>query len=177
MSYVDFCPGEETMPQPKSKAQILKRLETERRRLEKNLAGLSPDAMLQLGVVGEWSVKDVLAHLADWEARMPVWIEAARRGGPVETPEPGLTWKQLDIVNRRIYEAHRDQPLEEVLDYFRSTHRRFMDMVEAMPEDEMLAPGRYAFTGKGTVYGWLSGFAAHDLWGKTKILKWMKAQR
>jgi hypothetical protein len=169
--------GEETMPQPKSKAQILKRLQTERRRLEQNLAGLSPDAMLQPGVVGEWSVKDVLAHLADWEARMPVWIEAARRGGPVETPEPGLTWKQLAIVNRRIYEAHRDQPLEEVLDYFRSTHRRFMDMVEAMPEDEMLAPGRYAFTGKAAVYSWLSGFAAHDLWGKTKILKWMKAQR
>jgi hypothetical protein len=156
------------MPQPKTKAKILKRLETERRRLEHNLAGLSADAMLQPGVVGQWSVKDILAHLADWEARMPVWT--------VETPEPGLTWKQLSIVNRRIYEAHRDWPLEEVLDYFRSTHRRFMAMVEAMPEDEMLAPGRYAFTGKGAVYDWLSGFAAHDLWGKTKIRAWMKAQ-
>ncbi len=164
------------MPQPKSKARILKRLETERRRLEQNLAGLSPDAMLQPGVVGPWSVKDVLAHLADWEARMPVWMEAARRGGPVETPEPGLTWKQLDIVNRRIYEAYRNRPLAEVLDYFHSTHRRFMAMVEAMPEDEMLAPSRYAFTGKGAVYDWLSAFAAHDLWGKTKIRQWMKAQ-
>ena len=164
------------MPQPKSKAQILKRLQTERRRLEQNLAGLSPDDMLQPGVVGELSVKDVLAHLADWEARMPAWIEAARRGGPVETPEPGLTWKQLDIVNRRIYEAYRDRPLEDVLDYFRSVHRRFMAMVEAMPEDEMPTPGRYAFTGKSAVYGWLSGFAAHDLWGKTKIRAWMKAR-
>ena len=164
------------MPPLKSKAQILKRLQTERRRLEQNLAGLSPDDMLRPGVVGEWSVKDVLAHLADWEARMPVWIEAARRGGPVETPEPGLTWKQLAIVNRRIHEAHRDRPLEEVLDYFRSAHRRFMAMVEAMPEDEMLTPGRYAFTGKSAVYNWLSGFAAHDLWGKTKIRKWMKGR-
>jgi hypothetical protein len=64
-----------------------------------------------------------------------------------------------------------------VLDYFRSTHRRFMDMVEAMPEDEMLAPGRYAFTGKNTVYGWLSGFAAHDLWGKTKIRVWIRNRK
>jgi hypothetical protein len=164
------------MPQPKTKARILKRLETERRRLEQNLAGLSPAAMLEPGVVGQWSVKDVLAHLADWEARMPVWIEAARRGGPVETPEPGLTWKQIHTVNRRIYEAHRDQPPEKVLDYFRSTHRRFMAMAESMPEDEMLAPGRYAFTGKGAVYDWLSGYAAHDLWGKTKIRAWMKAR-
>jgi len=50
-----------------------------------------------------------------------------------------------------------------------------MAMVEAMPEDEMLTPGRYAFTGKGALYSWLSGFAAHDVWGKTKIREWMKA--
>ncbi|MDE3090017.1 MAG: ClbS/DfsB family four-helix bundle protein, partial [Chloroflexota bacterium] len=85
------------MPQPKSKAQIMKRLQTERKRLEQNLTCLSRDEMLQPGVVGESSVKDVLAHLADWEARMPVWIQAARSGDRVESPEPGLSWKQLDI--------------------------------------------------------------------------------
>ena len=165
------------MPQPRSKAQIIKRLQIERQRLEQNLSSLSRDDMLQPGVVGESSVKDVLAHLADWEARMPVWIEAARSGHPVETPEPGLTWKQLDIVNRRIYEAHCDQSLEEVLEYFRATHKRFMDMVEAMPEDEILTCGRYAFIGGGAVYDWLKGFANHDLWGKTKIRKWMKTHQ
>jgi uncharacterized protein (TIGR03083 family) len=131
------------VPQPKSKAHILKRLQAERRRLEQSLASLSPDDMLRPGVVGEWSVKDVLAHLADWEAHMLVWIETARRGDPVEGPDVGLTWKQFDLFNRRIYEAHRDQSLEDVLDYFHSVHRRFMDMVEAMPEDEMLTPSRY----------------------------------
>jgi hypothetical protein len=163
------------MPQPKSKAHILKRLQAERRRLEQNLAALSPDDMLRPGVVGEWSVKDVLAHLADWEAHMLVWVEAARSGDPVESPDPGLTWEQLGVFNQRVYEAHRDQPLEDVLEYFHSAHRRFMDMVEAMPEDEMLTPGRYAFTKRGAIYDWLGAYAAHDLWGKTEIRKWMKA--
>ncbi len=165
------------MPPLKSKAQIIKRLETERRRLEQNLATLSPRDMVKPGVVVKWSVKDILAHLADWEARMPVWIEAARRGEPVETPEPGLTWKQLSIVNQRIYERHCHQSLEEVLDYFRTTHANLMELVQDMPEDEMLTPELYAFTGKNTVYGWLSGFAAHDLWAKTKIRKWMQGQK
>ena len=163
------------MSQLRTKAQIVKRLQTERLRLEKNLSYLTRQQMLLPGVVGKSSVKDVLAHLADWEAHMPVWIEAARRGDPVESPEPGLTWKQLDILNQRIHAAHRNQSLEEVLEYFRITHEGFMEMVAAMPEDEMLARGRYAFIGKGAVYDWLTAYANHDLWGKTKVRNWVKA--
>jgi hypothetical protein len=164
------------MPQPKSKAQIVKRLQAERRRLEQNLAGLTADEMLLPGAVGPWSVKDVLAHLADWEARMPGWVAASRRGETVQTPEPGLTWKQVDAVNQRIYERHRDRPLDEVLAYFRETHDEFMAMVETMPEEEMLERGRYAFTGGSAVYDWLTAYAAHDLWGKTKLRAWIKAR-
>ena len=72
------------MPQPKTKANILKLLQVERSRLEQNLSRLSRDDMLQPGVVGEWSVKDVLTHLADWEAHMLIWVETARRGEKVE---------------------------------------------------------------------------------------------
>lgn len=159
-----------------SKARILRRLETERRRLEKNLASLSPDDMLRRGVVSDWSVKDILCHLADWEERMPIWIEASRRGDPVACPEPGLTWKQLDKLNERIYAAHRDKPLIDVLEYFRRAHVEFMEMVEAMSENEMMATGRHAFIGNsGTVYKWFAAYAAHDLWAKTKIRKWMNA--
>lgn len=165
------------MPQTKNKLEILKRLQTERKRLEQNLAALSPEDMLLPGVVGGWTVKDVLAHLADWQARMPVWLGAARRGEPDESPAPGLTWRQVDILNQRIYETHRDQPLDEVLTYFRATHQQFITMVESMPEDEIMTPGRYPFTGKNAVYNWLGGYAAHDIWGKTQIRKWMKAQQ
>jgi len=161
------------MPESKSKVQIINNLQTERRRLEQVLEELNPEDFLQPGVVGKWSIKDVLAHLADWEAHMPVWMDAARRGDPVKEIEPGLNWKQFDAFNQRIYERHCDQTLEDVLAYFHETHCQFMDMVEAMPEDEMLAPGRYAFIGKGTVYSWLKSYAAHDLWGKTHIRKWM----
>lgn len=164
------------MPEPKSKAQIIQQLETERRRLERNLARLKPEDMERPGVVVRWSVKDVLAHLADWEEHMLLWTEDARRGDRVDTPEPGITWKQLDVLNQRIYEAHCRQSLEQVLEYFRAAHARFMTFVEAMPEDEMLAKSRYPFTGKASIYGWLRAYAAHDLWAKTKIRAWDKAR-
>ena len=162
------------MPQPKTKANIIARLETERRRLVQNLAGLSREELCTSGVVGESSMKDILAHLADWESRMPVWVEASRRSDEVVTPEPDLTWKQLEEFNRRVYQRHRERSLEDVLAFFHRAHEEFMAMVRAMPDEEMLTPAYYAFTGKGAVYDWLNAYAAHDLWGKTKIIHWKK---
>jgi hypothetical protein len=51
------------MPEPKTKTRIIMQLKAERKRLESNLATLTPAQMVESGVIGEWSVKDVLAHL------------------------------------------------------------------------------------------------------------------
>lgn len=162
------------MATPRTKPDMLGRLQTERRRLEATLALVPRSRMEEPNVVPGWSVKDVLAHLADWEAHMPVWVEASRRGEPPEDPEPGVTWKQLNQV---IYARHRLQPVDAVLEYFHTTHRQFMAMVTAMPDDEMLVPGYYAFTGKVAIWDWLKGYANHDLWAKTHIRKWLRGRQ
>jgi hypothetical protein len=154
----------------RTKPEIIKRLHAERRRLEANLATLTPDQMCQPGAVGTWSFKDVLAHLAEWEAHMPVWVGAARHGETVEQPD----WKNLDGFNDRLYQRHKDQSLDEVLAYFNETHHQFMEMAEAMPEEEMLTPSYYPFTGKGAIWDWLNAYAAHDMWGKDEIRTWIK---
>ncbi len=164
------------MPQPRTKTAIMERLRADRRRLEQNLAGLKREQLVEPGVVGQWSIKDVLAHLADWEAHMSIWLDAARSGDLVEGLDPGLTWEQLDLFNERVYRAHRDESLDHVLEYFRGEHERFMAMVEAMPEDEMLERGRYAFLDKQAIYDWLGAYAAHDAWAKTAIRKWLKGR-
>lgn len=102
---------------------ILERIRVERRRLEKNLAELSEDEMLQPGVVGEWSVKDLLAHLVDWEQRFLRWYDEGLRGLIPETPEPGLTWQDLDILNQRIFEKHRHRALDDVLAEFHASYQ------------------------------------------------------
>ncbi len=164
------------MDKLKSKATVIKRLHAERRRLEANLAQLGREDIIRPNTMGEWSFKDVLAHLAHWEGFLLDWVPAARRGEKVEVPAPGLTWKDVHILNQRIYEAHRDQSLEDVLEYFRDTHTRFMTLAEALTDEEMLTTGFYAFTGGGSLYDWLNAYAAHDMWGKKKIRQWLKAQ-
>ena len=164
------------MPPEKTKALVIEKLTTDRKRLEQNLSRLTPEEMVLPGVVGSWSVKDVLAHLADWEAHMPAWVQAARTGDPVAQIEEGLKWGEFDAFNQRIYARHRDQTLEEVLAYFHQVHQKFMEMVAAMPDEELLQRGRYGFIGNRAVYDWLSQYAGHDRWAKTKIRKWMKTR-
>jgi len=160
------------MPQPKTKTSIITRLNSERRRLESNLLRLTPEQIGQPDVVGKYSIKDVLAHLAEWESFMPAWVEASRRGADIAEPD----WKKVDDLNEGIYQKYREQSLEAILAYFHATHRRFMEMVEAMPEDEMLTPRRYTFLGGGAIWDWLNAYAAHDLWGKKHIIKWARQQ-
>jgi hypothetical protein len=62
----------------KTKNNVIVKVITDRRRLEQNLDKLSPEEMVQNGVVGEWSVKDLLAHLAAWEELYMGWLAAAR---------------------------------------------------------------------------------------------------
>lgn len=62
------------MSKPTTKAQPQAEIEQERQALEELLTTLSPEQMNQPAVVGEWSVKDVLAHLSEWETMWLRWF-------------------------------------------------------------------------------------------------------
>jgi hypothetical protein len=54
------------------------------------------------GVVGDWSVKDIVARLVDWEQRFIGWYDAGLRGEVPEVPAPGIVWDELDILNKEL---------------------------------------------------------------------------
>ncbi len=155
-------------------AYMQKRVRVERRRLEANLAQISSADMLIPGVCGDWSVKDVIAHIMEWEAMFFPWYEASLRGETPEVPGPGLTWKDLHIVNQRIYQKHCARSLDDILADFRAIHQRLEDTVLAMTAEQREKPGFYSFTGGGSIIDWMNSYAAHDLWAKKEIRAWMK---
>jgi hypothetical protein len=160
-----------------NKGVILERIETERRRLEENLATLSEEQMEVAGVVGAWSVKDLLAHLADWEQRFIGWYEAGLRDEVPEIPAPGIGWEELDVLNQQIYERHRDRSLEEVRRDFQASYEQVLTTVQGMAEEELFAVGRYAWLGEGNLVGYvLANTAHHYRWAKDQIRDWLKAR-
>ena len=160
------------MTKQMTKDDLLENIRVERRRLENNLAALSKDEMTQPGVVGEWSVKDLLAHLVDWEQRFLGWYEAGLRGEVPETPAPGLTWGQLHILNRQIFEKHRHRSLDDVLAEFHVSYQQTLATVQTISEEDMFAPGRYAWTEGETLAGYIAANTGnHYRWAKTRLRK------
>lgn len=155
-----------------TKAALVEDIRAQRRRLEKNLALFSTEEMAQPGAIGEWSVKDVLAHLMDWEQRFIGWYKAGQRGETPETPAPGLTWRDLESLNQRIYQQYCDLPLDEVREKSSASYQEIVALLDGMSDEELFTPGRYAWLNGGRLADWAAAnTCSHYYWAKTQVLK------
>lgn len=131
--------------QPTNRSELLAVIRETRADLEGLLAQLSDDDMLQPGFNGDWTGKDVLAHIVDWEQRFLRWYFTGRRGATVERPEPGMTWDDLDRLNAAMIAAQRPRPLSVIRAEFAGSYRRIVEVIEGMSEDEIFTAGYVAW--------------------------------
>jgi uncharacterized protein (TIGR03083 family) len=165
------------MPKPTTKDELITEMRTERETLDAALAALTPEQMIEPGVVGDWSVKDVIAHLTAWHELYLGWYAAGQRGENPPTPAEGYNWGQLPALNERIYEQHRDQPLEAVMMEFRASYDQMLAAIEGASQEELFTPGYYAWTRKNALAGYADGCGGdHYHWASTEIRKGLKAK-
>lgn len=148
------------MDEPMTKTRILELMQKERAALERTLGRLSDQQKTQPGVEGSWSVKDILAHISDWERRSVQWIQESLRGEVPQRPAPGMTWDDLDGLNEQIYLSNKDRALDEVLADFQHSYQRLLQTVEALTEEDLIDPQRFA---------WRAG---HPLWNLVAANTW-----
>jgi len=153
-----------------TKDQLMEGIQVERGKLEKKISKLTAEELVFPASMGDWSVKDILAHLVDWEQRCIGWYEMGKRGETPVTPEPGYKWSQLAALNQKYYQLHKDQPLAEIQAQFQNSFRQIKTLLEAMPEAELVTPGYYAWTGKSAllVYFYYNT-SSHYRWGTTQV--------
>ena len=132
--------------EPATKREMLDAIRDSRAQLEDTLGELAPEQMLQARVEGEWSVKDILAHIVDWEQRMVRWVAESLRGETPVMPAVGMTWADIDKLNEQTYLQNRDRALDDVLGAFHDSHQQAVQCVEAAPEDSLLNPEAFAWT-------------------------------
>ncbi len=152
------------------KDELLKDIQAERRRLEKLLAPLSEEQLLLPGAVGEWSVKDVLAHLVEWEQLFLEWYRCGIEGASPAIQPVGMGRTAIDQLNRGFYERSRLCPLPEVLADFNASYPEILGTVQAISEEEMFTPGRYAWTGRFVLADYIAAnTCSHYHWASGKI--------
>jgi hypothetical protein len=129
------------------KADLLDAIASARAALESALARLDDQTLTATVIAGEWTGKDIMTHVADWERRFLRWVEIGRRGEIPQRPEPGISWAEEDRLNQSVVERGRARSLDEVRAEFAAAHRAIWQALVAMSEDELLAPGYYPWTG------------------------------
>jgi hypothetical protein len=115
-----------------TKEQVLNRLATAWAKFEESYAGLSDSQLLLTGVAGQWSVRDIIAHVTWWEEEalkhLPV-IRAGRR-----PPRYSVAYGGIDAFNAMMTEQRRGHSLAEVLRQHDAVHERLMGYIRAAPE-------------------------------------------
>ena len=79
-----------------NRSQLLRRVHTAWEALEQSFAALSEARLTEPGVSGEWSVKDILAHVTTWEAEALKYLPLIVEGG---TPPRYASEGGIDVFN------------------------------------------------------------------------------
>lgn len=135
-----------------SKAALLDQIERERLVWEQLLAAVGEERMEQPGLSGDWSFKDVVAHLNGWRVRTLARLDAARAGAePAPPPWPADLDEDseagLAAINAWIERTGRQRTLQEVLDESRRAFDRMHDAVLALSDEELSDPSRFPWMG------------------------------
>ncbi|MFC1983125.1 ClbS/DfsB family four-helix bundle protein [Chloroflexota bacterium] len=117
------------------------------------------------GVNGEWSVKDVLAHLCAWHGLIETWYIEGMAGNKPEMPAPGYTWKTTPQLNEKIFQDHKNESLDLVFQNLRNSHLKVQGMIEKHSDEELFTKKRYPWTGSTSMGSYfVSATSSHYQW-------------
>jgi hypothetical protein len=133
-----------------NRSDLLKALAASRAEMDEALAGLSEVQMTEPGVLRDWTLKDLLAHLTAWEVELITTLGKLARG---QTPKPvGDTDAETDALNAKWHKEYQTRPLERVLADYHGVRPQTMRQVERLAETDLTAPRK-----------WLKGGTLHAL--------------
>lgn len=116
--------------------QLLEALESASAEFDEIVQNAGQENLTRPGVIGPWSIKDIIAHLTAWEERILAWADAVRKGGQPEPPAWNRDWNE-DQVNEFIYRRSHDRPLDEVLEHWRAVNWGILGEVRSMSGEQL----------------------------------------
>lgn len=113
--------------------QLLDRLDGAWKDFEESYAGFSDADLLIPGVTGEWSVRDIIAHVTWWEEEALTHLPLVLEGG--RPPRYSVKHGGIDAFNAMMTEKRRHLSLADVLRQHDEVHSRLVDYVRRAPAE------------------------------------------
>ena len=124
-----------------TRQRLLQRLDKAWVDFKASYAGLPEEQLLEPGVTGAWSIRDILAHVTTWEEEalehLPSILEGRR------PPRYSVAYGGIDAFNALMTKRKEGLPLSEVLRQLDATHQRLIDLIESTPEDQLIRETRF----------------------------------
>jgi hypothetical protein len=154
-------------------AEFLDNIISARAAWDTQLARVQPGQMTSPGVVGKWSVKDLVAHIT-WSEREMVGV--LQRRALVGSELWNLT---NDERNEIVYQQNLGRQLDEVLAEARSIYARLFELVSALTEADLNDPLYIAGMPPGLLpWRLLAGNTyIHYLEHARQVQVWLEGQR
>jgi hypothetical protein len=130
------------MKKPKTARETIEAIREQHEAFEALIGGLTPEQMTAAGVSGDWSIKDIAAHLTAWQQRLLVILDAVRAGTEPVIPTTVPNVQDTDAANAEHYERNRDRTFHDVLHDLRETHRLVIDGLSPLTDGDLFAPDR-----------------------------------
>lgn len=133
-----------------TRAEVLAAMKQDRANLLAALEGMSEQAMTTIPAAGEWTVKDLLGHMAMWKQVAVKFIAEYRQAGIPQSLglENGAA---TDAYNQRGAALRRDWPLARVREELDAAHRELVAAVESLGDADLVAPLGGPWEGKTTL--------------------------
>jgi hypothetical protein len=128
------------------------------------------------GVWGDdWSLKDLVAHLAAWHSLFLTWFEDGLKGNTPAMPAPDYTWRDLPELNRNLQAKHHRRSAAAVRIEYDTGYRRIMSIIRSLPPERLLVAGHFVWTGKNPLATYIGpNTASHYRFASRVIRRWLK---
>jgi hypothetical protein len=120
-----------------NKSQLIEKIRRSRTELDTLLDGVDPSLKTRPGVAGDWSVKDVLAHITWHEREM---LNVIREHALVSSELWDLP---LDERNAVIYNENKNRSLKDVQDESATVFKSLMQALPSLAEEDLHDPSRF----------------------------------
>ena len=118
-----------------TKQRLLDKVEKEWREFRDSYVGLSTPELLKPGVIGNWSIKDVIGHVTTWEEEtlkhLPHILEGER------PPRYSVMYGGIDAFNAQTTAGKKDLPVAEMLRKQEEIHARLLNLIQKIPEEQL----------------------------------------
>jgi hypothetical protein len=149
------------------KQQLLDKIDLAWTDFKASFAGLSEAQMMQPGVSGEWSVKDILGHVTTWEEEALKHLPSILENK--QPPRYADLYGGIDAFNAMMTQKKRSLSLTEIMIWLDDTHQKVVEFISNAPDEQIATETRFRRRIRLDTY---SHYPVHT----TSINNWRKNQ-